>query len=69
MVYHLLYRELLGAAAYDEEEADEAAAEDWTRDSMLGAAMGRKAFMDAIFEVADMYTQVFVSCVGGHWRP
>ena len=41
-------------ASYDPEEAVSAAEDDWASDSKSQETLSREAFMDAIFELADM---------------
>ena len=42
---------------YDEEDAEECAKEDWEKDVRGGTALGREAFCDALFELADVWTK------------
>ena len=55
-IYRLLYYELLGADEYDEADADSEAMSEWAEDSTDGHHMERPQFLDAIFEVCDLYT-------------
>lgn len=55
LVYELLFSDLLDEE-YDEEEARDAALDDWAKDSPDGETLESDAFLDSIFEVADMYT-------------
>lgn len=56
--YVLLSRKIYKAmvAVWDEQEADEAAEDDWMRDSREGKGLTKTLFMDAMFELADVYT-------------
>ena len=56
-IYHLLYYDLLGKEDYDEKEADSEGLEEWTKDSGGAGTMERGAFLDALFEVCDVYTE------------
>ena len=55
-VYKAIYADLLGADAYDEAEAEAEAREEWARDCKGGSTMDRAAFLDALFELGDLYT-------------
>ena len=44
-------------ASYVPEEAEAAAEDDWASDSKGQETLSREAFMDAIFELADMWTK------------
>ena len=58
-IYKLLFRSLAKEMRekYDEEEACECAEEDWEADSRDGVSMPRELFMDALFQIADLYTE------------
>ena len=57
-IYKLLFRALARTAKekYIEAEAQECAEEDWAADSRDGVSMPRELFMDALFQIADLYT-------------
>ena len=57
-IYKLVFRALAKEVSekYDEEEAVECAEEDWESDSRDGLTMPREQFMDALFQIADLYT-------------
>ena len=55
-IYRLLYRDLLGEEDYDPHEAEAEAAEEWRRDSSDGLTMERACFLDAMFELIDLYS-------------
>lgn len=56
-IYRLLYFDLLGEEDYDEKEADAEGLDEWQNDSKDGRTMERTQFLDAIFEVCDLYTE------------
>lgn len=56
-IYRRISFDLLGEEDYKETDADAEALEEWEKDGNLGTTMERHKFMDAIFEVCDVYTE------------
>jgi hypothetical protein len=55
-IYRLLYIILLGVDEYNDAECEMEALEEWQKDSVDGVMMERAQFLDAVFEVCDLYT-------------
>lgn len=55
-IYRLLSYELLGEEHYDGEESTTEALEEWEKDGIQGTEISRTKFLDAIFEICDVYT-------------
>ena len=54
-----MYKALI--ETYDEAEALAEAEEDWEKDSQGTGALGKKLFLDAMFELADMWTETIAA--------
>ena len=62
--YFLIYKRIMRALAeetedeYDESEAEEYAQDDWRSESRDGISMPREVFLDSLFQIADLYTDL-----------
>ena len=56
VVFHKVYKLMMPAADYDEAEARVAVHDDWLMDSGGRGFLTREAFLDAVFELADVWT-------------
>ena len=59
MVSKCMYKALI--ETYDEDEAIAEAEDDWEKDSQGTGALGKKLFLDAMFELADMWTETITA--------
>ena len=56
IVFQKVYKLMMPAEDYDEEEAKSAVHEDWATDSRGKGYLTRDMFIDAVFELADVWT-------------